>query len=64
MVVAVAIWFVAVITGRTSAGLTEAMHFPASYYVRSSAYVYLMTDIYPSLADTETVAAPHAPQPA
>jgi hypothetical protein len=64
MVVAVGIWFVAVFTGKTSAGLTEAMHFPASYYVRSSAYVYLMTDMYPPLSDTETVAAPQAPLPA
>jgi hypothetical protein len=53
-----------VFTGKTSSGLTEAMRFPASYYVRSSAYVYLMTDIYPSLAETETITAPHAPQPA
>jgi hypothetical protein len=64
MVVAVAIWFVAVFTGKTSSGLTEAMHFPASYYVRSSGYVYLMTDMYPSLADTDVLAIPPPPLPA
>jgi hypothetical protein len=63
LVVAVGIWFVAVFTGRTSPGLTEAMRFPISYYVRSSAYVYLMTDAYPPLGDTETLAAPQAPVP-
>jgi uncharacterized protein DUF4389 len=64
MVVAVGIWFVAVFTGKTPANLAEAMRFPASYYVRSSAYVYLMTDIYPSIAETETVPVPPTALPA
>lgn len=55
--VAIAIWFVAVITGKTSPGLTEAMRFPMSYYVRSNAYVYMLTDIYPPVSDTESL--PH-----
>jgi hypothetical protein len=54
-VVAIGIWFVAVVTGRTSPGLTDALRFPASYYVRSSAYVFLLTDAYPPLSDTETM---------
>ncbi|HTN25291.1 MAG TPA: DUF4389 domain-containing protein [Solirubrobacteraceae bacterium] len=52
--VAVALWFVAVITGRTSPGLTEAAHFPLSYFARSSAYVYLLTDKFTPLSDTDT----------
>lgn len=58
--VSIAIWFVAVIMGKTPAGLTEAMRFPMSYYVRSTAYVFLMTDKYPPVADTETL--PHLAQ--
>jgi hypothetical protein len=55
LVVAIAIWFVAVVTGKTSPGLTEAMRFPMSYYVRSSAYVYLITDAYPPLGDADVL---------
>ena len=62
LVVAVALWFVAVITGKTPTGLTDAMRLPASYFVRSSAYVYLMTDMYPPITDTEPLPAPPAPQ--
>ncbi|MEA2193788.1 MAG: hypothetical protein QOG42_222 [Solirubrobacteraceae bacterium] len=64
VVVSIGIWFVAVFTGSTPPSLTEAMHFPASYYVRSSAYVYLMTDMYPSLSDTEAMPVPPAALPA
>jgi hypothetical protein len=53
LVVAIGIWFVAVVTGKTPPGLTEAMHFPMSFYVRSTAYVYLITDAYPTLGDTD-----------
>lgn len=45
--VAVIIWIVAVFTGKTSAGLTEAMRMPMAYYVRSTAYVYLVTEDWP-----------------
>lgn len=57
-IVAIGIWFVAVVMGRTSAGLTEAMRFPMSYCVRSSAYLYLMTDRYPPVSEREP---PHQP---
>jgi len=58
--VSIALWFVGVIMGKTSPGLTEAMRFPMSYYVRSSAYVFLMTDVYPPVSDTESL--PHLAQ--
>jgi hypothetical protein len=64
VVVSIGIWFVAVFTGASPPSLTEAMHFPASYYVRSSAYLYLMTDVYPSLSDTETLPVPPTVLPA
>jgi len=57
LAVAVAIWFVAVFTGKTAPGLTEAMRFPMSYYVRSSAYLFLLTDKFPPVSDTESL--PH-----
>lgn len=63
VVVAIAIWFVAVVMGKTLFELTEAMRFPMSYYVRSTAYVYLMTDRYPPLSETETLPHLAAPQP-
>ena len=40
------------------------MRLPASYFVRSSAYVYLMTDMYPPITDTAPLPAPPAPVPA
>lgn len=57
LVVAIAIWFVAVIMGKTGPGLTDAMRLPMAYYVRSTAYVYLLTERYPPLSDAE----PYAP---
>jgi fatty acid desaturase len=60
-VVAIAIWLVAVVMGRTSPGLTEAVHFPMSYNSRAMGYVFLMTDIYPPVSDTDTL--PHLSQP-
>jgi Domain of unknown function (DUF4389) len=59
--VAVALWFVAVIMGKTSPGLTEAMSFPMSYTYRSMAYVYFMTDTYPPVSDSDVM--PHLSQP-
>lgn len=53
LVVCIAIWFVAVIMGKTPPGLIEAVRFPVSYYVRSTAYSYLLTDKYPPLSDTD-----------
>jgi hypothetical protein len=47
--VSLAIWLVAVITGRTSAGLIDAERLPLSYLVRSYAYTFLLTDRWPPL---------------
>jgi len=61
-VVAIAIWFVAVIMGKTGAGLTEALRFPMSYIARGTAYSLLLTDKYPPVSETEPL--PHLSQPA
>jgi hypothetical protein len=61
LVVAIGIWFVAVVTGKTPPGLTDAMRFPMSFYVRSTAYVYLVTDIYPPISDTDVLQPVGAP---
>jgi len=45
--VAIAIWFVGVFAGKTSAGLMEAMRMPMAYYIRSNAYFYLITEDWP-----------------
>lgn len=50
-VVSIAIWLVAVITGKTSAGLVDAQRFPLAYLARSYAYTYLLTDRWPPLED-------------
>lgn len=47
LVVSIAIWFVAVFTGRTSPELMEAMRMPMAYYVRSTAYLFLLTEDWP-----------------
>jgi hypothetical protein len=57
--IAIAMWFVAVFTGKTSAGLTEAVRFPMSYFIRSTAYVYLLTDIYPPVSEETMVPVGH-----
>ncbi|MDX6689167.1 MAG: hypothetical protein QOG15_624 [Solirubrobacteraceae bacterium] len=60
-VVAIVIWLVAVVVGRTSPGLTEALHFPMAYNARAGGYLLLLTDKYPPVSDTETL--PHLSQP-
>lgn len=45
--VAIALWFVAVFTGRTSPALTEAMRLPTAYLTRSIAYMCLLTEDWP-----------------
>jgi hypothetical protein len=50
-VVALAIWFVAVFTGKTSTGLVDATRFPLAYMARSYAYTFLMTDAWPPFED-------------
>lgn len=49
--VSIAIWFVAVVTGRTSASLVEAGRFPLAYMMRAYAYAFLLTDSWPPLED-------------
>ncbi len=48
-VVAIAIWFVAVIMGKTSPGLVDAEKFPLAYMARAGAYGALLTDQWPPL---------------
>jgi hypothetical protein len=50
-VVDIAIWFVAVFTGKTSPGLMEAVRFPMAYLARASAYSLLLTDGFPPFED-------------
>jgi hypothetical protein len=50
-VVSIALWFVAVVTGRTSAGLADAGRIPLAYVMRGYAYAYLLTDGWPPLED-------------
>ena len=49
--VSIAIWFVAVFTGKTSPGLTEAVRFPMAYNTRATAYSLLLTDGWPPFED-------------
>jgi hypothetical protein len=51
VVFAIAMWFVAVITGRTGPGLTNGLLLPFTYCVRASAYMYLLTDGFPPLSN-------------
>jgi hypothetical protein len=50
-VVAIAFWFVAVFTGKTSTALIEAVRFPMAYTTRAYAYAALLTDGWPPLED-------------
>ena len=49
--VAIALWFVAVITGKTPLALADAGRFPLAYMMRAYAYAYLLTDGWPPLED-------------
>jgi len=51
--VCVAIWFVAVIMGKTGPGLMEAYRFPIAFYARSTGYTLLLTDRYPPFSETD-----------
>lgn len=44
-VVAIGLWFVGVITGRTS--FVEVMRMPMAYYTRANAYYFLLTEDWP-----------------
>jgi hypothetical protein len=50
-VISVALWFVAVIMGKTSPGLTDAVRFPMAYITRATAYGLLLTDGWPPFED-------------
>jgi hypothetical protein len=50
-VVSIGIWFVAVITGKTSPGLTGAMRYPMAYMTRAAAYSNLLVDVWPTFED-------------
>lgn len=50
-ILALAMWFVAVFTGKTGPGLTEATRFPMAYITRATAYSLLMTDKWPPFED-------------
>ena len=50
-VVAIAIWFVAVFTGKTSEGLINAINFPMAFTARAYAYWLLLTDGFPPIDD-------------
>jgi nitrate reductase NapE component len=62
-VVAIALWIVAVITGRTPTGLTEAMRMPMAFYLRANAYFYLITEDWPPFDPGPGVAQHEPPSP-
>ena len=63
-VVAVAIWFVAVFTGRTPPALFEAMRMPMAFYIRANAYFWLLTEDWPPFdPGTEQRSDSIAPRP-
>jgi hypothetical protein len=62
-VVAIALWVVAVITGKTPQGLTEAMRMPMAFYLRANAYFYLVTEDWPPFDPGPGVAQQTPPEP-
>ena len=54
----VAAWFVALVLGRTTAGLQELGTFCLRYQLETQAYVTLLTSTYPRLAPPEVTSAP------
>jgi hypothetical protein len=55
---AVAAWFVALVLGRTTAGLPELGTYCLRYQLETQAYVTLLTSTYPRLAPPEVTTAP------
>lgn len=45
-------WFVIVITGRQPESLQDALNFALSYTTRADALIFLITETYPSLSDS------------
>jgi len=56
--VALASWFVALVLGRTTAGLQELGTFCLRYQLETCAYLLLLTPRYPRLTPPETTFAP------
>jgi uncharacterized membrane protein len=50
-ILSIAMWFVAVITGKTGPGLTDAARYPLAYMTRALAYSNLLTDVWPTFED-------------
>jgi hypothetical protein len=61
MVLAIAMWFVAVFTGKTSESLTGATLMPAAYYARGNAYYLLLTEDWPPFDPNEGAGATPPP---
>jgi hypothetical protein len=57
-IAAVAGWFVALVLGRTTAGLQELGTFCLRYQLETQAYVTLLTSTYPRLAPPAVTTAP------
>jgi hypothetical protein len=57
-IASVAAWFVALVLGRTTAGLQELGTFCLCYQLETQAYVTLLTSTYPRLAPPEVTTAP------
>jgi hypothetical protein len=51
--VTIGAWFVALVLGRTTAGLQELGTFCLRYHLETSAYLFLLTPRYPQLAPAE-----------
>jgi hypothetical protein len=63
LAVAIAIWFVAVITGHTARSLMDAIRLPMAYITRSNGYFYLLTETWPPLDEPAQI-QPATPAPA
>ncbi len=57
-IASVAAWFVALVLGRTTAGLQELGTFCLRYQLETQAYATLLTSAYPRLAPPEVTTAP------
>jgi hypothetical protein len=60
---AFAAWFVILFTGKMPRGLYDLMVFANSYTARSDAYIYLLTETYPSFEDGSQAADAPATAP-
>jgi small-conductance mechanosensitive channel len=57
LILAIAMWFAAVFTGRTGEGLTGATRMPMAYYARANAYLLLLTEDWPPFDPGQPAAA-------